>query len=211
MNRVQRHLQESQLKKTQWRVSCSQVLAEMIRPSALSSTGLVQQQWTRRSEVFPAGLSSFGQERRAPLSLFYNIRSRDPNHRDVSPSLVFLMLNSLVPRPVSQAAGAWQVWDKARTGCTHAGFTIENVWQNYFQMVSFSYSDENIYVSYKTVRYKIIFRWTSDLFDCGARDSWCHQETSSKSPAYTKPCRCWWSSLLMPVNWKCPPICFKSQ
>lgn len=164
MNRVQRHLQESQLKKTQWRVSCSQVLAEMIRASALSSTGLVQQQWTRRSKVFPAGLSSFGQERRAPLSLFYNIRSRDPNHRDVSPSLVFLMLNSLVPRPVSQAASAWQVWDKARTGCTHAGFTIENVWQNYFQMVSFSYSDENIYVSYKTVRYKIIFRWTSDLF-----------------------------------------------
>ena len=134
-------------------------MAELIRASALASTGLVQQLRTRRSKVFPAGLSSFGQERRAPLSLFYNIWSRGPpKPQRREPLLVFLMLNSFVPRPFSQAAGAQQVWDKACMGCTHAGFTIENVWQNYFQMVAFSYSDENIYVSYKTVRYKIIFR-----------------------------------------------------
>lgn len=72
------------------------------------------------------------------------------------PLIGFLNAEFLVPRPVSQAAGAQQVWDKARTRCTHAGVTI--VWQNYFQMVSFSYSDENIYVSYKTIRYKFIFR-----------------------------------------------------
>lgn len=69
----------------------------------------------------------------------------------------FLSADFLVPRAVFQAAGARQVWDKACMGCTHAGITIENVCQNYFQMVSFSYSDKNIYVSYKTVRYEIIF------------------------------------------------------
>lgn len=89
-------------------------------------------------------------------SVYISTHTPPPSSHTHEPLTGFLNTEFLVPRPVSQAAGARQVWDKARTHCTHAGVTI--VWQNYFQMVSFSYSDENIYVSYKTVRYMIIFR-----------------------------------------------------